>query len=720
MEECLILFRILNLQNPFLFTKTRCNMNQPLRLLCLVCVCLGFLKLNAQTTTTQTQILWDEWGVPHIYAKNTEELFFSFGWAQMQNHANLLLRLYGQSRGRAAEYWGEANFQNDLLVHTLGFPELAKDWYKQQNPAFKSYINAFVEGLNAYAQAHPEAVTADNKMVLPLQNEDVLAHAMVVIYGRFVAGGELEQGVEWGQRGSNTYAVGPARSASGKAMLVANPHLPWSDEFTWIEAHLNAPGVHMYGATLVGLPVLGIAFNENLGWSHTNNTIEQTDLYELTLKDGGYVLDGAVKNFEKQSKVLKIKGKDGKLIAKSIDILKSQQGPVISQKGEKAIAIRIPGLDRPFAAEQWWEMGTAKNFNEFEAALKKMQIPFFNVMYADKDGNIFYLFNGQVPKRSSGDWNFWQGLIPGDQSQYIWKETHAYADLPKVKNPASNWLQNANDPPWTCTFPMVLNPKDYPPYMSPVRMEFRPQRSARMLAEDKSITYDELILYKHSTRMELADRLLDDLFLAIDQHGTDLSKQAKTVLEQWDRKSDTDSKGAALFMNWAMKMQIWNSKIYATPWSLENARTTPDGLADSKKAVNNLDAAAKELLDNVGKLDVAWGDLNRLRYGKIDLPSNGNNGMDGSFRIVWYAQDQDKKYRAVGGDSWVSVVEFGDKVRAKVLLSYGNSSQPDSPHAGDQLQLFAKQALRDARLYKEDLKGHVRRTETLKNKTFIN
>lgn len=677
-----------------------------------------FVPLIAQTPSKSTQILWDEWGVPHIYAQNTGELFYSFGWAQMQNHANLVLRLYGQSRGRAAEYWGDEHLQSDVLVHTLGFPEMAKDWFTRQSPEFKIYLTSFIDGMNAYAKAHPEAIDAANKAVLPLQKEDALAHYIFVVNARFVAGGELEQGIRWAQRGSNTIAVGPTRSASGKAMLIANPHLPWSGEFTWMEAGLNAPGIQMYGATLVGFPILGIAFNENLGWSHTNNTIEQTDLYELTLKDGGYVLDGAVKNFEKRSKTIKVKGKDGIVKEQSIDILKSQHGPIISQKGAKAVAIRIPAQDQPFAAQQWWRMGTAKNFNEFEAALKDLQIPFFNIMYADKAGNIFYMFNGRVPKRSSGDWNFWQGMIPGDQSKYIWTETHSFAELPKTKNPAQGWLQNANDPPWTCTFPMVLNPKDFPAYMSPVRMEFRPQRAARMMAEDESVTFDELVSYKHSTRMELADRLLDDLFLAIDQHGTDLSKQAKTILEQWDRQSNGDSKGAVLFNNWASKMQVWNPTMFATPWSLDQARTTPDGLADPKKAVANLEAVAQEMLNNAVPLDATWGDTHRLRYGKIDLPGNGNNGMDGSFRIVWYNKDKDKKEQAVGGDSWVSVIEFGDKVRAKVLLSYGNASQANSPHAGDQLQLFAKQELRDAWFYLNDLKGHIRKTETLKNKTF--
>jgi acyl-homoserine-lactone acylase len=95
-----------------------------------------------------------------------------------------------------------------------------------------------------------------------------------------------------------------------------------------------------------------------------------------------------------------------------LTILSTEHGPVIKMGKEKALAIRMPGYDRPNAGLQWWRMANAKNFNEFEDALKMAQIPFWNVMYADKAGNIFYLFNGLVPKRSSGDWEYWNRVIP--------------------------------------------------------------------------------------------------------------------------------------------------------------------------------------------------------------------------------------------------------------------------------------------------------------------
>ena len=574
-------------------------------------------------------------------------------------------------------------------------------------------IASFVDGMNAYATANPDNIADDKKVVLPVTVDDIQLHSMFVILTRFVAGGELGQVQNWRELGSNTYAVGPSRTASGKAMLVQNPHLPWFGEFLFYEAHLNAPDVNTYGATLVGLPVLGIAFNENLGWSHTNNTIDNADLYELTLDGEGYQLDGEVKAFEQSEGKIKVKTPDDQVIDHQFKIFKSVHGPVLRMGSSKGLAIRFPGTDHPNGGLQWWNMGTAQNFEEFESALKMLQIPFFNIMYADKVGNIFYMFNGLVPQRSSGDWDFWESVVPGDKSEYIWQELHTYEDLPKIKNPEIGWLQNANDPPWTSTFPMLLDAKNFPPYMAPEGMSFRPQRSARMLAEDESITFEELVDYKLSTRIEAADRLLDDLFAAIDEHGSELGREAKTVLENWDREANADSKGMLLFYNWTRKMNLWDQRNYSKPWSLDEARTSPDGLADPAQAVAKLEEAAQELKEKLGQLDVPWGMVYRLRRGEIDLPGNGAEGSVGIFRVAWPGGQDDGKLIVGGGDSWVSVIEFGDKVKAKVLLSYGNSSQPGSPHNGDQLELFSKNELRDAWFYREDLEGHIEKTETL-------
>ena len=683
------------------------------RIVFLSSVFIVFLLGSCQPAEKPPEIIWDDWGVPHIYAQNEYDLYYAFGWAQMNNHGDLILELYGNARGRGAEYWGQEKVQSDRLIHTLGFPAQAEKNWSEFSEQEKTILSAFADGMNAYAEAFPEQLAEAKKVVLPIQPTDVILHSLFVVYTRFVGGGELRTAGRWSEMGSNTYAVGPSRSASGNAMLVQNPHLPWQGEFLFFEGHFNLSDLNLYGAGLVGLPNLAIAFNENLGWSHTNNTIDNADLYELTLRDEGYVLDGEVVKFERDTATLKVAGEEEE---REIEILRSVHGPVIGQKGGKALALRMPGFDRPSALLQWWQMGQAENFEEFETALKREQMPFWNVMYADREGNIFYLFNGHVPVRNTGDWDFWSNVVAGDRSELIWDSIHPYEDLPKVKNPPTGWLQNANDPPWTSTLPMELDPDDFPPYMAPRGMSFRPQRSARMLAEDESVTFEELVEYKHDTRMELADRILDDLAAGVDAHGSEVSRKAMAVLNEWDREADADSRGAFLFYEWARRVNPYNAALYAETWDSSEPLSTPDGLADPQRAVNILEKTAIELEAQLGSLDIPWGDAYRLRYGDMDLPANGADGSVGVFRVAWPGGMDEGKMYVGGGDSWFSVIEFGDKVRAKVLLSYGNATQEDSPHRGDQLKLFSEKKMRDARFYRDDVERHINSREILDTK----
>jgi acyl-homoserine-lactone acylase len=682
-------------------------------------IIFSFLIIScSQNEKLETQIAWDTWGVPHITADNIEELFYAQGWAQMHNHANLILDLYGSSRGKGAEYWGKSKLQNDILIHTLDFGGLTDEWESKQDPETKTIFKSFVEGLNAYASTHPEAIDKKNKVVLPLTTKDVNMHSMYVIFTRFIGGNDLGRVQQWPYMGSNAYAISPKRSASGNAMLVQNPHLPWWKEFLFFESHLNLNGKNMYGSTLVGLPGIAIGFNEHLGWSHTDNTIDNADTYELELKDGGYLLDGKVKEFEASKKLIKIKQDNGLLVEQQIPLLKTIHGPVVNQKEDKVLALRMVGLDRPNMLLQWWKMINSTSFDEFESALKMAQIPFWNVMYADKSGEIFYLFNGLVPKRTEDSWAYWDRVIPGGKSADIWTEVHDYGDLPKVKNPINGWLQNANDPPWTSTIPITLNPKDYPGYMAPQSMAFRPQRSARMLIEDESITFDELVEYKLSTRLGFADRILDDLFVAIDASDSEKAKEAKIVLERWDREADADSKGMLLFYSWAKKFNVWKESNYSEQWSIDKPNTTPDGLSDPNAAVQLLEQTAIEIETKFGSLDTPWGAYYRINYNGIDLPANGIDGSMGVFRVAWPGSNDEDHMYVGGGDSWVGVIEFGTEVKAKVLLSYGNATQKDSPHNGDQLELFSKKKLRDAWFTKEQVKANTKKIEVLTENGF--
>jgi acyl-homoserine-lactone acylase len=654
-----------------------------------------------------TEILWDTYGIPHIFGADSQSAFKAFGWAQMQSHGNLLLRLYGQARGRAAEYWGEDYLESDRWVKMMGVPERAKTWYKAQNPAFRRYLDAFATGINAYAKERAELIDDEVEVVLPVTAEDILAHVQRVLNFTFVVNPEIIKGIEEEQSkaGSNAWAIAPSHSASGNAMLLANPHLPWSDLFLWYEAQITAPGIDAYGATLVGIPVLAIAFNDNLGWTHTVNTFDGWDLYDLKLAGQGYLFDGRVRNFETNTVEIKVKQEDGTTRSQQLTIQHSIHGPVIEQQNGKAFALRVVGLDRAGVLEQWWDMARAKNLKQFETALKRLQLPMFTVMYADREGHIMHLFNGQVPIRSQGDFEDWEGIIPGDTSKTLWTKIHPYQDLPRVLDPPSGWLQNANDPPWTTTFPSAINPDRYPPYMAPHFMDFRAQRSARMLAEDNKISFEETISYKHSTRMELADRLLDDLIPALRKEGSKLALQAAEVLKKWDRQANADSRGAVLFAFWSEQMDF--DTMFNTPWNENLPRTTPDGLADPNKAVAVLLRVAVNLEKVYGAIDIPWGEVFRLKYGGVDLPANGGSGSLGIFRVVNFEPSSNNRFQPVAGDSYVAAIEFSQPVKAMVLTSYGNSTQPGSEQVGDRLALFSKKQLRPVLRSRPEIEAHL-------------
>lgn len=666
----------------------------------------------------ETEILWDTWGVPHVYGEDVPGLFYAFGWAQMASHGDLLLRMYGEARGRAAEYWGEDHLDADRWMHTMDVPTRAQAWYEAQSPEFRGYVDSFAAGINAYAREHGDMIDDQVEVVLPVNGVDVLAHVQRALHLAFYAGSWAPSAgrQHLAANGSNGWAIGPTRAAAGNAMLLANPHLSWSGISLFYEAHLVAPGVDMYGATLIGLPVLVTAFNDSLGWTHTVNATSPVTLYELTLEDGGYRFDGEVRRFEERVDTMRVLADDGTTREETQRTRWSAHGPVVAEQGDKAIALRAVGFDAPGLLEQWWDMGRAENLVEFEAALRQQQVPVFTTIYADRDGHILHHFGGRVPVRD-GDFLDWRATVkPGDSSRTLWTEIHSYDELPRVLDPPSGWLQNANDVPWTTTFPPTLNPEDFAPSITADPTFWaRGQRAARMLSEDEQITFDEFVEYKHSTRMELADLILDDLILAARQYGGQLARTAADVLEAWDREADADSRGAVLFVRWGNEVMddlqgFWGRReapLFSTPWSFQAPFTTPDGLADPAKAVRALERAASKVESDYGALDVPWGDVYRLRGNGLDLPGHGSGDPWGVSRAVFYQRAEDGSAVAVGGDTYVAVVEFSDPVRARVLLTYGNATQPHSSHVYDQLELFARKELRDAWLTRAEVEAHL-------------
>lgn len=666
-----------------------------------------------QAQNSKTEILWDNFGVPHIYGENARDMYYAFGWAQMNNHANLILLLYGQSRGRAAEYWGKDYVDSDKKILLFNLPEQSKIGYQQLIKEYRSYLDAFVKGMNDFAAKNPDEIGEKFKQVLPVTGYDVLSHTIRVTCLEFLAAEDIYSAKKLAEPGSNSIAIAPSKSATGNAMLLTNPHLPWSDYFLWFEAHLNTAGFSAYGIALVGMPSLSMAFNNYLGWAHTVNPIDASDRYELTLKEDGYLLDGITVPFDKKVVTIKVKQDDGSFSDNKVEFKYSKHGPVVGEKGNKAYSVRIAGLQNIRIFEQYHKMAASRNLDEFESALKMLQNPMFNVIYADKSGNILYVFNGDVPKRTQGDFSFWKGTIDGTDSKLIWQKIHPYEDLPRVLNPPAGFIQNCNDPPWTCTYPPVLDPKKYPSYMAPQQgMLMRPQRAVNLIKNNSSISFEQFINYKLNTGMETADRFLDDLLAAVEKYPDTTAEKAAAVLKKWDRKTDAGSKGAVLFTLWWDEVR---NNMFAVPWNSEEPVTTPHGFKDQKQVVSLLGKAANSALIKYGSLDIAWGDVYRFRMTGLDYPANGGPDQYGVFRTIYFTDDNDNKKHAIAGETYVAITEFGQKVKAQVLLSYGNATQPSNKHVGDQLKMLSEKKLRPALLDREAIMKNLEKRESLSN-----
>ena len=663
-----------------------------------------------------TEILWDRYGIPHIFAPDRASLFYAYGYAQMEAHSELLIRLYTQARGRAAEFYGERYLDSDRWVRINGIPERAKQWAAQQSPEFSPLLAAFVQGLNAWGEEHSDSLSVAAKSAFPFKVEDVLAHGLrVVHYDWLVNPSKVETRMKRAavdNHGSNEWAIAPSHSASGHSLLMSNSHLEWGDMHTYFEVQLTAPGVTSYGAVWIGFPVLRQCFTDYLGWTQTTNNPNGADLYRLTLKDGGYVLDGKVRKFEVSKQRILVRQKDGGMRVEPLTIRKSEHGPLIIDRADSAIALRVAALDRPRLFEQFWKMSLARNFGQFRDAMRMQQLPLFNTAYADRDGHIMYLYNAAVPVRARGDYQFWSGVVPGDQSQLIWSAAKIvpYDQLPKVIDPPTGWVQNSNDTPWTSAYPMLLDSAQYPPYLAPrTGITPRAQRGIRTLCPPAKLTFQDVKAGKLSTHVETADQFVDDLIAAARQSGSDRAKAAADVLEKWDRAADNESDGTLLFYRFLLSAGNGFESIggYAIPMDEHKPLDTPRGFADPEKTVKLLENVAADIQKQYGSLHVRWGDVLRLRRGESDLPGNGAPSLMGAIRTVNPGPFVDGKAEAVSGDTYYAVIEFSTPVHAEALLGYGNWSKPGSKHVDDQLPLFSKKQMRTVWRTKNEIEANL-------------
>ena len=465
--------------------------------------------------------------------------------------------------------------------------------------------------------------------------------------------------------------------------------------------------------------MLRFAFTKDVAFTNTVNTILGFTSYKLTPSGEGYVFDGKTLPFRTERMSYKVLQPDGSL--KTVEWVQkfAVQGPVFDVPGGGGqIALKVAGLDRSGGLAEYWEMGHAHGWADMQRALRRLQVPMFNIVYADKDGHILYLDNGILPKHPQGG-NFatWSKPVAGDTSATLWTGIHSYDDLPKVFDPASGFVQNTNDPPWVTSWPQPLKPTDYPAYLSVVGpMSQRSQMSVKLMAEGPKPSFDDFVSRKLTTRSLMADRLLPELVPLAEKSADPELRAAAVLLKNWDHRYEPDARGALLFETWAAIFSPKNFTVltnYRESWSAAEPISTPTGLKDPAAALQMLKQAIAKTEELYGAVDRPYGDVSRFNLDGTNLPGNGGFGNTGVFRTITWGPMVKGERTPVHGETWVSMVEFGTPMKAVGLMSYGNSSQPGSKHSGDQLPFLASKTFRTLWTDRTEVEKHVEETDTI-------
>jgi acyl-homoserine-lactone acylase len=694
---------------------------------------LSIVIASAPTTPAArdrpAEIRRDTYGVPHITGPSERAVAFAHGYATAEDHGPELARLFLRARGEQASIFGEKFLTDDARIQIFGIHRIAAERMPSLPPHIRGVLDGYAAGYNQYLREHPDRMPA---WAAPIAGVDVLAHCRAVLLldftldlrgwrdpkpARAPAGPTAESReasvavnpvdpvkpvdpldrVEpvdpFDRKGSNMWAIGRGRAEGGRGLLLANPHLAWNGSQIFHEVHLKVPGaIDVYGATLIGFPVVAIGFTRDVAWSHTVNAHDSQDLYKLErdrAQPGRYRFDDGWRELTTATARVRVKSGDS-VQTVEIPYLVSHYGPVFEQDPDTTIALRSASLDVVEFIETWNRMGKAKSVAEVRQALDLNGLPMFNVAIVDRAGHIANQYAGRIPRRAADvDWS---GVVPGATRDTDWRGLHTMADLPHLVDPTPAYVQNCNDPPWFTNLHARLDPLRYPTYLRiGGGLGLRGQRSLQLLEGDSRISLDEVVRYKHDVHVLAADRVKADLLArAAAEAASDPSlADAVAVLRAWDDTLGADSAGAVLFVRWMEEYGKRTRQVYAEPWQEAQPLATPRGLGDQAAAVTALKTVAAAMQKEYGRLDLPWGAVHRLRTGKIDLPLAGGSGQLGVFRVLFFRRDQDGKMAAAGGDSYVLAVELGRTPVAWSVLAYSQSADPQSPHAADQAPLFA-------------------------------
>jgi acyl-homoserine-lactone acylase len=700
---------------------------------------------SADRLSPRVTIRRDTFGIPHILAESEEAAAFAFGYAQAEDHAVEIARRLISARGEEAKHFGASGLVNDLAMAQFDNVGEARRGLTEVSPLYRRMLTAYAAGVNRYVARHRDALPA---WIPEFTAADVLANSRSSAVDALAGPGLRRQlqnkyeprsgtqgtpgtqgtqgttGTDWiDSPGSNAFALSGSRTATGKPILLGNPHLSWSSLY-W-EAHVRVPGrIDFYGSTLAGIPILRAGFNDRLGFVTTNNAPDLDDVFALNLdqsRPDHYQFDGRAVPLTARNVNIQVRNDDGSFWTETQTFWVSHVGPIVYRTKDRVFAVKSTRLDAFRYFEGFYIASKTRSLAQWLEAMRQNHVPTSNFTYADADGNILYLWNARLPVRPDDVDHRLD--VPVASSREIWTRLHRLDDFPRLLNPPAGYVQNANNPPQFVSLRDPIDMAKYPRSFERGALALRPQLALDMLERQATFTVEDVIRTKFNTRMLLAERVKRAVIDAV-RSTPDASEEARAgadALEAWDDRVAADSRGGVLFVRFWERYAAAVKAPFATPWQPAEPATTPRGLGDPHAAVTQLAAAVVAVRTAFGNERVAWGEANRFRIGDVDLPGDGATGTYGTYRVMRFDQaDAYSPIRIAGnitrgaapvgfGDAWVLLVDFSKAVTGWSVLAYGQTTNLDSPHSRDQIRIFAEHKLRRAWFTEAEIRANLER-----------